>query len=106
MDKMEKYNENKTNNILLFIASVIIGLMIGMLYFMNGKLNQYKDLLEKTDTTVYADTIYLDKVVKDSIPVVQTKTIYKLDTLWKVKGDSVIGEPQVITLVKKKSAIH
>lgn len=103
---MEKYNENKTNNILLFIATVIIGLMIGALYLMNGKLNQYKDLLENTDTTVYSDTIYLDKVVKDSIPVVQTKTIYKLDTLWKVQGDSIIGEPQVITLVKKKSAIQ
>lgn len=103
---MKKYNENNTNNILLFVATVIIGLMIGMLYLMNGKLNQYKGLLEKTDTITYADTIYLDKVVRDTVPETITQTIFKCDTLWKIQGDSVVGEPQLITLVKKKSAIH
>lgn len=103
---MRKYNENHTNNILLIVGTIIIALMMALLFWQQNILNNYKTLLEKTDTTVYSDTIYLDKVVKDSIPVVQTKTIYKLDTLWKVQGDSIIGEPQVITLVKKKSAIQ
>lgn len=98
--------KDKTSNVLLVIAAIILTLMIGVMFIMNGKLNQYKQLLEKTDTTVYSDTIYLDKIVRDTIPQVKTMTIFKCDTLWQKQGDSIVGEPQIITLVKKKSAIH
>lgn len=101
---MEKYNENKTNNILLFIASAIIVLMIGMLYLMNGKLNQYKDLLENTDTTstTLVDTLYLDKVHVDSVPKYINQKIYKTDTVYKKEGDSISATPMLIELKKKK----
>lgn len=96
-------NNNKANNVLLIVATIIMTLMMGVMFFQNKTLNKYKDLLEKTDTTVYADTIYLDKVVTDSIPVVQYKKVIVRDTLWHSDGDSIVGEPQIISLVKKKS---
>lgn len=92
------------NNTLITIASTILMIiMLGVMYFQNKTINEYRELLEKTDTTVYADTIYLDKVVRDSIPVVQYKKLIVRDTLWHSDGDSIVGEPQIISLVKKKS---
>ena len=98
--------EKKTDNMIIIAATVLMLLMGTILWFQNKTLNEYKQLLEKTDTIEYSDTIYLDKVVRDSIPVVQYKKVLVRDTLWKVQGDSVVGEPQIITLVKKKSAIY
>ena len=96
--------ENMKNNTLITIASTILMIiMLGVMCYQNKTINEYKELLEKTDTTVYADTIYLDKVVRDSIPVVQYKKLIVRDTLWHSDGDSIVGEPQIISLVKKKS---
>lgn len=75
-----------------------------LLVFQNNIINNLKDIINKTDTIIQSDTIFLDKVVRDTIPQVKTMTIFKCDTLWRVEGDSVVGEPQIITLVKKKSA--
>lgn len=98
--------EKKTDNMIIIAATVLMLLMGIVMFYQNKTLNEYKQLLEKTDTVTYADTIYLDKVVRDTVPQVKTMTIFKCDTLWKVKGDSVVGEPHIITLVKKKSATH
>lgn len=98
--------EKKTNDTLIVIATVILLLMGALLWFQNKTLNEYKQLINKTDTIEYSDTIYLDKVVRDSMPVVQYKKVLVRDTLWHSNGDSVVGEPQIITLVKKKSATH
>lgn len=100
---MEK---NKTIKTLVIVIFVLIAMLMGTWMLFGHKIDEYKQLLEKTDTIEYSDTIYLDKVVRDSIPVVQYKKVLVRDTLWKVQGDSVVGEPQIITLVKKKSAIH
>lgn len=98
--------DKKTNNMIIIAATVLMLLMGIVMFYQNKTLNEYKQLLEKTDTITYADTIYLDKVIRDTVPQTITQTIFKCDTLWKVQGDSVVGEPQIITLVKKKSAIH
>jgi len=100
---MEK---NKTVKTLVIVIFVLIAALMGTWMLFGSKIDQYKQLLEKTDTITYADTIYLDKVIRDTVPQTITQTIFKCDTLWKVQGDSVVGEPQIITLVKKKSAIH
>ena len=97
---------NKTTKTLVIVIFVLIGMLMATWMLFGHKIDQYKQLLEKTDTVTYADTIYLDKVVRDTVPQTITQTIFKCDTLWKVQGDSVVGEPQIITLVKKKSAIH
>ena len=98
--------EKKTNDMIIIAATVLMLLMGIVMFYQNKTLNEYKQLINKTDTITYADTIYLDKVVRDTVPQTITQTIFKCDTLWKVQGDSVVGEPHIITLVKKKSAIH
>lgn len=97
----------KNNNTLIAVAlTILIGLMFMVMYLQQNTINGYKNLLEMTDTTTHADTIYLDKVVRDTVPTVKWKKVIEVDTLWKVQGDSVVGEPQIITLVKKKSVKH
>lgn len=98
--------EKKTNNMIIIAATVLMLIMGIVMFYQNKTLNEYKELINKTDTIEYSDTIYLDKVVRDSMPVVQYKKVLVRDTLWHSNGDSVVGEPQIITLVKKKSAIH
>ena len=102
---MENIN-NKSMNVLLIVAAIIMALMGAVMFYQDKTLTEMRQLLEKTDTITYADTIYLDKVIRDTMPQTITQRIYKTDTLWKVQGDSVVGEPQIITLVKKKSAKH
>jgi hypothetical protein len=96
-------NTNKTNTLIAVATTILIAFMLGVMYVQDKTLNEYRNIIEKTDTTVYADTIYLDKVVRDSIPVVQYKKLIVRDTLWHSDGDSIVGEPQIISLVKKKS---
>ena len=98
---------NKSNNnVLLVVAAIILTLMMGVMLYQNNVMTKMRDLLEKTDTIVSTDTIFLEKVVRDTIPQVQTKHVFITDTLWRVEGDSVVGEPQLVTLVKKKSATN
>ena len=98
--------EKKTNDMIIIAATVLMLIMGIVMWFQNKTLNEYKGIINKTDTIEYSDTIYLDKVVRDSIPVVQYKKVLVRDTLWHSNGDSIVGEPQIITLIKKKSAIH
>lgn len=94
--------DKKTNDMIIIAATVLMLLMGIVMFYQNKTLNEYKQLINKTDTIEYSDTIYLDKVVRDSMPVVQYKKVLVRDTLWHSNGDSVVGEPQIITLVKKK----
>ena len=99
----------KSNNTLIIVAlTILIGLMFVVMHVQQNAINDYKNILEMTDTTnkITVDTLYLDKEIRDTMPQTITQRIYKTDTLWKVQGDSVVGEPQIITLVKKKSAKH
>lgn len=83
------------NDKLLVVAAIIMTLMMGVMFYQNRVLDKYKNLLEKTDTTIvtFTDTLYLDKIIVDSIPKEKTITIIKRDTLYQHDGDSIIATP-------------
>lgn len=95
--------EKKTNDTLIIIATVILLLMGALLWFQNKTLNEYKQLLEKTDTTqiISTDTLYLEKTYTDTVPKYINQVIFKTDTVYRQKGDSIEAEPMIITLKKK-----
>ena len=96
----------KSNNTLIIVVlTILIGLMFVVMHVQQNKINDYKNLLEMTDTTnkITVDTLYLDKEIKDSVPQTITQTIFKIDTIYKKEGDSISATPMLITLKKKKS---
>ena len=96
----------KSNNTLIIVAlGILIGLMFVVMHVQHNAINNYKNLLEMTDTTnkITVDTLYLEKEIKDSVPQTITQTIYKIDTVYKKEGDSISATPMLITLKKKKS---
>lgn len=96
----------KSNNTLIIVVlSILIGLMFVVMHVQQNKINDYKNLLEMTDTTntITVDTLYLEKEIKDSVPQTITQTIFKIDTVYKKEGDSISATPMLITLKKKKS---
>lgn len=95
----------KNNNVLIGVAvTIVIGLMFVVMYVQQNTINKYKNLLEMTDTITYADTIYLDKVIRDTVPTVKWKKVIEVDTLWKYNSeDSTIeAQPILISYQKKK----
>lgn len=96
----------KDSNTLIIVAlTILIGLMFVVMHVQQNKINNYKNLLEMTDTTnkITVDTLYLEKEIKDSVPQTITQTIFKIDTVYKKEGDSISATPMLITLKKKKS---
>ena len=96
----------KSNNTLIIVVlTILIGLMFVVMHLQQTKINDYKNLLEMTDTTnkITVDTLYLEKEIKDSVPQTITETIFKIDTVYKKEGDSISATPMLITLKKKKS---
>ena len=95
----------KSNNTLIIVLTILLGLMFVVMHVQRNKINDYKNLLEMTDTTnkISVDTLYLEKVIKDSVPQTITETIFKIDTVYKKEGDSIEATPMIITLKKKKS---
>lgn len=91
----------KNNNVLIIIATVIMALMMVVMFYQNRVLDKYKNLLEKTDTTTITkvDTLFLDKIIVDSIPKEKVVKIIQTDTLYKHEGDSIIATPIIL---KKK----
>lgn len=95
----------KSNNVLIAVAvTILIGLMFVVMYVQQNTINNYKNLLEKVDTTttMTVDTLYLEKTYTDSVPKYITQTIFKTDTVYKKEGDSISATPLLITLKKKK----
>ena len=96
----------KDSNTLIIVAlTILIGLMFVVMHVQHNAINNYKNLLEMTDTTntITVDTLYLEKEIKDSVPQTITQTIFKIDTVYKKEGDSISATPMLITLKKKKS---
>lgn len=93
----------KNSETLLLVATILSILLVGIVFWKDGQIERMKELINKTDTIVSVDTLYLEKQIKDSIPVVQYKKIIERDTLYKKEGDSIVATPQIITKVKKKS---
>lgn len=100
--------EKKTNNILLTIAAVIITLMMGVMFFQNQTLSKYKTLLqEEADTIIETDTVYQDKIIIDSLPIVKWEHIVKTDTLYaKDSTGNIVAQPTIVCLKKKASKIQ
>ena len=94
-----------SNTLIIVVLAILIGLMFVVMHVQHNAINNYKNLLEMTDTTnkITVDTLYLDKEIKDSVPQTITQTIYKIDTVYKKEGDSISATPMLITLKKKKS---
>lgn len=88
-----------TNNILLWIATLIILGFIIVSTMQHNLINEYKDILNQIDTTttvvVKRDTICKTVTYKDTVPKYITKTIVKKDTVYK---DSI---PHPLTLETK-----
>lgn len=101
---MENTN-NKSNNVLLIIATFIMGLMTAVMFYQDKVMTEMRQLLEKTDTTttMTVDTLFLEKTYTDTVPKFITQTIFKTDTVYKKEGDSISATPLIITLKKKKS---
>ena len=96
----------KDSNTLIIVAlTILIGLMFVVMNVQHNAINNYKNLLEMTDTTnkITVDTLYLEKEIKDSVPQTITQTTYKIDTVYRQVGDSIEATPMLITLKKKKS---
>lgn len=94
-------------NYLLTYAAVIL---VGFLVLMGVKVEKQKQeikrletLLEASDTTqiTTVDTIYFEKVIKDTVPKETTVTIFLRDTLYQKEGDSVSATPVFVTMKKK-----
>ena len=94
-----------SNTIIIVALTILIGLMFVVMHVQHNAINNYKNLLEMTDTTnkITVDTLYLEKEIKDSVPQTITQTIFKIDTVYKKEGDSISATPMLITLKKKKS---
>ena len=96
----------KSNNTLIIVVlTILIGLMFVVMHVQQNKINDYKNLLEMTDTTnkISVDTLYLEKKKKNNETQTIKETIYKIDTVYKKEGDSIEATPMLITLKKKKS---
>ena len=51
--------------------------------------------------TTQVDTLYLTKVIRDSVPKETTVTVYIRDTLYQKEGDSIAATPVIVTMKKK-----
>ena len=91
----------KKKTLIAITASIIMALMLGVMHLQNRTINKYKNLLEKIDTTTITkvDTLFLDKIIVDSIPKEKIVKIIQTDTLYKHEGDSIIATPIIL---KKK----
>ena len=65
--------------------------------------SELEDIINKTDTTqiISTDTLYLEKTYTDTVPKYINQVIFKTDTVYRQKGDSIEAEPMIITLKKK-----
>lgn len=95
--------EKKTNDMLIIAATVLMLIMGIVIWKQNTMIKDYQQTIENTDTIVQTDTLFLEKEIKDSVPIVQYKKEIIRDTLYQKIGDSISATPQIITLIKKKS---
>ena len=96
--------KDKTSNVLLIVATVLMTIMFGIMFYQNNVMTKMRELLEKVDTTttMTVDTLFLEKTYTDTVPKYINQTIFKTDTIYKKEGDSISATPMLITLKKKK----
>lgn len=91
--------KDKTLTTLLVIGTVVIMFLLGVMYYQDKTLSEYRNILENIDTTTVTktDTVYQTKTYTDTIPKYITKTITKRDTLYQ-QNDST---PHIVELKHK-----
>ena len=94
---------DKTNKTLVIVIFVLIAMLMATWMLFGNKIDEYKQLLEKTDTTqiISTDTLYLEKTYTDTVPKNINQVRFKTDTVYRQKGDSIEATPMLITLKKK-----
>lgn len=94
-------------NYLLTYAAVILVIFIACcavkIEHQKSEIKRLTTLLEASDTTktTQVDTLYLTKVIRDSVPKETTVTVYIRDTLYQKEGDSIAATPVIVTMKKK-----
>ena len=77
--------------VLLFVGTIMITFLLGVMYHQNRKLSEYRDIIENIDTTTVTkhDTLWKDTTIteKEFIPKYIIKK--KVDTLCTKEGDSI-----------------
>ncbi len=86
-----------TTFILIFAGIWIVSFTVPKLY----ELYNRDTIIEKTDTIIKNDTIYLDAEATDTLPKTVYETIVKRDTVYRLVGDSIEAQPRVISIKKK-----
>lgn len=91
--------KDKALTILLIIGTVIMMFLLGVMFFQHKELEEYRDIINKIDTTtvVRVDTFYKTKTYTDSVPKYITKWKTKTDTLYR-ENDTI---PHIIQLKGK-----
>lgn len=73
------------NNTLIKITAAFALLALCSCLVQQCRINEYKDIINHTDTVTVVDikydTTYVTKTIKDTVPVYKTKTIIKTDTI-------------------------
>lgn len=92
--------KDKTLSILLLVGTVIMTFLLVVMFFQDKQLQEYRDIINNTDTTTTVDTLYYEKIVKDSVPYPKYITINKRDTVYVKSGDSI--QTKVLELQAKK----
>ena len=91
--------KDKTLSILLLVGTVIMTFLLGVMYYQDKVLSEYRNILENIDTTTVTktDTVYETKTVTDTVPKYITKWKTKTDTLYQ-PNDST---PHIVELKGK-----
>lgn len=71
------------DNTLLFIATIITALLLGLIAYQDSIIEKSKDIINHIDTTVIKDTVYKPIIYRDTVPKYISKTVVKKDTLYK-----------------------
>lgn len=66
-------------------------------------ISELQEVMHLTDSTlvIETDTIWMEKLVVDSMPKERKQTIMALDTVYQQHGDSIEATPRLLTLKKK-----
>lgn len=108
------YNEMK-EKIITVVFAVLLILSVVLNWYQNKTLNKamttiqdLQEVMHLTDSTlvIETDTIWMEKVVVDSMPKERKQTVMALDTVYQQHGDTIEATPRLLTLKKKIIAIQ
>ena len=105
-DMLTETMKTSINYLLTYAAVILVIFLVAMatkLEKQKQEIRRLTTLLEASDTTktTEVDTLYLTKVIRDSVPKETTVTVYIRDTLYQKEGDSVAATPVIVTMKKK-----